>query len=50
MFDQATRMPVLILTQDETGHEVEYYCYDRIECPVKLDDDDFNPEKLWPGK
>jgi hypothetical protein len=50
MFDPASRMPVLVITQDETGHEVEYYCYDRIEWPVKLDDDDFNPDKLWPAK
>jgi hypothetical protein len=50
MFNPASGMPVLVLTQDETGHEVEYYCYDRLECPVKLDEDDFNPDKLWPGK
>jgi hypothetical protein len=50
MFDPASRMPVLVMTQDESGHEVEYYCYDRIEWPVKLDDDDFNPDRLWPAK
>jgi hypothetical protein len=50
LFDPASRLPVLIITHDETGHEVEYYCYDRLEYPVKLDADDFNPDKLWPGK
>jgi hypothetical protein len=48
MFEGETRLPVLVITKDETGHEVEYYCYDRIAFPVKLDDDDFNPDKLWP--
>src|SRR5262249_42877590 len=28
MFDPSSRLPVLLITQDETGHEVEYYCYD----------------------
>src|SRR5207253_10354302 len=46
-FDQKERLPVLVITQDERGHEVEYYCYDRLQYPVKLDDDDFNPDKLW---
>jgi hypothetical protein len=46
-FDPETKFPVLIITQDDTGHEVEYYCYDRFEFPVHLDDDDFNPDKLW---
>jgi len=47
-FDPNHRLPVLVLTYDEQAHEVEYYCYDRIQFPVKLDDDDFNPDKLWP--
>jgi hypothetical protein len=50
VFDPVTKFPVLILTQNETGHEVEYYYYDRFEFPVRLDDDDFNPERLWPRK
>ena len=37
----------LVITRDETDHEVEYYCYDHFQYPVKLDDDDFNPDKLW---
>jgi hypothetical protein len=48
MFDPSNRLPVLVITHDDTEQEVEYYCYDRIEFPVRLDDDDFNPDKLWP--
>jgi hypothetical protein len=48
LFDSSnTRLPVLVITQDETGHEVEYYCYDRFLFPVNLDDRDFNPDELW---
>jgi hypothetical protein len=47
VFDPQTKFPTLLITQDETGHEVEYYCYDRFEFPVRLDDDDFNPDRLW---
>ena len=50
MFDPASGLPVLVSTTDETGHEVEYYCYDRLEYPVRLDDNDFNPDRLWPDK
>lgn len=50
VFDPETKLPVLIITRDDTGHEVEYYCYDRFEFPVHLDDDDFNPDKLWNPK
>src|SRR5579871_1263027 len=47
VFDSTTKFPVLLITQDDHGHEVEYYCYDRFEFPVHLDEDDFNPDKLW---
>lgn len=50
VFDPQTKLPALIITHDDTGHEVEYYCYDRLESPVRLDDDDFNPDKLWNRK
>jgi hypothetical protein len=50
MFEPTTRLPLLVITHDHTGHEVEFYCYDRLEWPVKLDDDDFNPDKLWPNR
>jgi hypothetical protein len=46
-FDATLGLPVLIITHDETGREVEYYCNDRIQAPIRLDDDDFNPDKLW---
>jgi hypothetical protein len=46
-FDTTRGLPVLIVTQDDKGREVEYYCHEQIESPVRLDDDDFNPEKLW---
>jgi hypothetical protein len=49
-FDTKHGLPALIVTHDETGREVEYYCHDRIETPVHLDDDDFNPDKLWKKK
>lgn len=49
-FDSASSLPVLTITHDDKGHEVEYYCYDQIQPNVKLDDDDFNPDKLWPTK
>jgi len=46
-FDPETHLPLLIQTRDERGQEVEYYHYDRLQFPVKLDADDFNPDKLW---
>lgn len=49
-FDYATHLPDLLITYDSTGHEVEYYCYDRFQYPVRLDDNDFNPDVLWPAK
>jgi hypothetical protein len=45
-FDPGHHLPVLVRTVDESGREVEYYCYERFQYPVKLDDDDFNPERL----
>lgn len=47
-FDSACSLPVLIITRDTADHEVEYYCYDHFQYPVKLDDEDFNPDRLWP--
>jgi hypothetical protein len=45
-FDVASGLPVLRITHDLTG-EVEYYCHDHIQWPVRLSDDDFNPDRLW---
>jgi hypothetical protein len=49
-FDPEWQMPLLVITHDHQGKEVEYYRYDRMEAPVHLDDDDFNPDKLWPPR
>jgi hypothetical protein len=49
LFEPTTKFPMLIITQDDTGHEVEYYCFDRLQYPVRLDDEDFDPDKLWPA-
>jgi hypothetical protein len=46
-FDPVTHFPVMSLTYDQSGREVDFYCFDRFQLDVKLDDDDFNPEKLW---
>jgi hypothetical protein len=46
-FDPQTHFPVLSVTFDQSGHEVDFYCFDRFQLDVKLDDDDFNPDKLW---
>jgi hypothetical protein len=46
-FDPKTHLPALIITRDDHDHIVEYYCYDRYQLGVKLDDEDFNPDKLW---
>jgi hypothetical protein len=46
-FDAASGLPVLILAHDAAANEIEYYCYDLIQFPVRLDDDDFNPDRLW---
>ena len=48
-FDPELHLPMLIITQDESGREVEYYCHDRLLFPVHLSDDDFNPDLLWKG-
>jgi len=50
LFDPVSHLPVLIITQDEKGHQVEYYCYDQVRENVPLTDDDFNPAKLWPKR
>jgi hypothetical protein len=39
--------PVLVVTQDDEGNEVEYYGYDNFLFPARQRDDDFDPDKLW---
>jgi hypothetical protein len=46
-FDPDTKFPVLYLIYDPSGRQLEYDCYDRFQLGVRLDDDDFNPDKLW---
>jgi hypothetical protein len=46
-FDPVTKFPVLSMTYDASDREVDYYCFDRFQFDVRLDDDDFNTEKLW---
>jgi hypothetical protein len=46
-FDPDSKLPLLVTAVDDRGQEVEYYSYDRLQYPVKLDNDDFNPDKLW---
>ncbi|MFO0929094.1 MAG: hypothetical protein U0736_19080 [Gemmataceae bacterium] len=38
---------LLVACWDERGQEVEYYRYDRLQAGVRLDDSDFDPERLW---
>jgi hypothetical protein len=45
-FDASHHLPVLVITHDPDG-EVEYYCYEDIQWPVPLTDDDFDPDRLW---
>jgi hypothetical protein len=45
--DPDNHMPVLIITNDDRGREVEYYRYERYLLGVNLNDDDFNPDKVW---
>jgi hypothetical protein len=46
-FDPASHLPVLVVTQEDTGREVEYYCYDCVTFPAYLTHNDFNPHVLW---
>jgi hypothetical protein len=47
-FDPVLELPVLAVTYDAQQHEVEYYFFDRFQFPVALDDQDFDPARLWP--
>jgi hypothetical protein len=46
-FDPDNHLPMLVITYDDQGKEVEYYHYDRLIAPAHLDDADFDPDKLW---
>jgi hypothetical protein len=45
-FDPDNHLPVLVLTYDDAKREVEYYLYDKFQFGVKLDEDDFDPDKM----
>jgi len=45
--DPVTNLPTVILAWDAAGREVEYYHYDRLQISVRLDDEDFDPDRLW---
>ncbi len=49
-FDPDGHLPLLIITADEHGQEVEYYCYTDVQPATNLTDADFNPEKQWAGR
>ena len=49
-FDPQMKWPVFSNTFDPNGREVDYSVFDRFQLNVKLDDDDFNADKLWPIK
>ena len=48
-FDPANQLPTLIIATDETGREMEYYCHDHFWLNHPMSDEDFNPERMWPG-
>jgi hypothetical protein len=45
--DPDSGLPTLVVTLDAEGGEVEYYRYDRLQLAVRLDDEDFDPDRLW---
>jgi hypothetical protein len=46
-FDEALGVPTVIYTLDPNTQEVEYYHFDRLQTPINLDDNDFDPNVLW---
>jgi hypothetical protein len=46
-FDPENHLPVLVVTRDDKGQEAEYYRYDHLMYPVRLDAQDFDPDRLW---
>ncbi len=46
-FHPENQLPTLIVAKNERGQEVEYYFHDRLLSNVKLDEDDFDPDRLW---
>jgi hypothetical protein len=46
-FDAVLSFPLLTITTDAGGQEVEYNCYQNVQTSVRLSDGDFNPHTLW---
>jgi hypothetical protein len=47
-FDPQLHLPVLVYTQDPSGHAVEWYCFDRLLFSAHpLGEEEFNPDVLW---
>jgi hypothetical protein len=46
-FDPVTNLPTVFVSRDFIGREIEYYRYDRLQLSVHLNDDDFDPDRLW---
>jgi hypothetical protein len=40
------RLPVLVVTTDANGREVEYYCFDRFRTPSGMTNADWTPSRL----
>ena len=45
--EDAALREIITAFEQESGKEVEYYRYDRLQAQVKLDDADFDPDQLW---
>jgi hypothetical protein len=46
----SAHLPVLVITCENTGREVEYYCFDRVTTKIRLTDADFDPELVFKKK
>jgi hypothetical protein len=46
-FDPVLSIPTVVVTFDHNRRQVEYYCFDRLQAPVNLDDADFDPNVIW---
>jgi len=47
-----SKLPILYVSFDELGRDFNYHLFDRLQLDLKLDDEDFDPDKLWgkPGE
>jgi hypothetical protein len=46
-FDPVYCLPLLTISTDASGQELEYYCYHSFQVSAQLSNDDFNPTTLW---